>query len=106
MKSLLSTLAFALCASAAFAQTPTPSPTATPVAVSKAVVAWNASPDPNVVAYNVYASKTAGLDPATGKFASPIGFKVQGIDTTTFTFTNLTDGTYYIAVTAANGAGV
>lgn len=84
----------------ALAQTPTPAPT--PPIVSKITLAWNAPPDP-VAGYNVYASKTpAG---SNGKFASPLAFQVQA-PTTTYTFTNLADGTYYFAVTAVNAAGI
>jgi hypothetical protein len=104
MKYFLALLAYLIFA-VGFLQGQTPTPSPTPTIVSKLTVAWDKSPDPLVVGYVLYASQTAPTGTPL-KFASPLSFNIPGSTTVSYTFTNLTDGTYFLAITAKNGAGL
>jgi fibronectin type 3 domain-containing protein len=100
MKKLHYAALLLVAASSAIAQTPTP----TPPIVSSLKVAWDPSPDPNTTKYNLYISTTAPAG-APPKFANPTAFQIVA-PTVNYTFTNLLDGKYWLAVTAANGANL
>ncbi len=66
-------------------------------ALQSVTLAWDASPDPTVLGYNVY------YGAASGTYTN----KVDAVNATSATISNLVEGvTYYFAVTAYNGVGL
>jgi hypothetical protein len=65
-----------------------------------AVVEWDAVVDPNLAGYRVY------YGTAPGTYQQPIGKGIEvDVNTTTYTITGLTNGTWYFAATALDWTG-
>lgn len=67
-----------------------------PALAANVTVQWNANTETDLAGYKLY------IGTASGVYGTPIAIATQ----TTYTFTNLPAGTYYIAVTAYNAGGL